>query len=252
MPINYVRRLTGRKRAARRNRHLGVALAAVAGAANAGGFLAVKQYTSHMTGIVSAGADNLALGSLEAAADCAGALLAFMAGAACCALLVNYARRRRLQSEYALPLMLEALLLLAFGELGARLQQIDVIVLPATILLLCFMMGLQNAVITKLSNSEIRTTHMTGIVTDLGIEAGKALYVNRTAALAPVHADHRRVGILASLLGAFFLGGVVGALGFAHIGYQATILLALVLVLLAIVPIFDDLRARWRLARRRR
>jgi uncharacterized membrane protein YoaK (UPF0700 family) len=251
MPINYVRRLTGRKRAARRNRHLGVALAAVAGAANAGGFLAVKQYTSHMTGIVSAGADNLALGSLEAAADCAGALLAFMAGAACCAMMVNFARRRRLQSEYALPLMLEAMLLLAFGELGSRLQQIDVIV-PATILLLCFMMGLQNAVVTKLSNAEIRTTHMTGIVTDLGIEVGKALYVNRTAALPPVHADLRRVGVLASLLAAFFLGGVAGALGFSHIGYQATIVLAVVLVLLAIVPIFDDLRVRWRLARRRR
>lgn len=251
MPINYVRRLTGRKRGARRNRHLGVALAAVAGAANAGGFLAVKQYTSHMTGVVSSAADNLALGALEAAADSAGALLAFMSGAACCALLVNFARRRRLQSEYALPLMLEAVLLLAFGEMGARLQQID-LVLPATILLLCFMMGLQNAVITKLSNAEIRTTHMTGIVTDLGIEAGKALYVNRTAALAPVHSDRRRVAVLASLLGAFFLGGVGGAIGFSHIGYASTVPLALVLVLLAIVPIFDDVRARWRLARRRR
>jgi len=33
------------------------------------------------------------------------------------------------------------------------------------VLLLCFMMGLQNAVISKLSNAEIRTTHVAGIVT---------------------------------------------------------------------------------------
>jgi uncharacterized membrane protein YoaK (UPF0700 family) len=211
MPINYARRLTGRQRAAQSNRHLGVALAFVAGATNAGGFLAVKQYTSHMTGIVSAAADNLVLGAFAAAVDCAGALLAFLAGAACCALMVNFARRRGLHSEFALPLMLEALLLLVFGVLGARLQQIDVLVIPATVTLLCFMMGLQNAVITKLSHAEIRTTHVTGILTDLGIEAGKALYWNRDAHGVPaVTCDRARVRVLLSLVLAFFVGGIVG------------------------------------------
>ena len=65
MPINYVRRLTGRKRTASANRHLGFALAFVAGAINAGGFLAVQQYTSHMTGIVSSMADSLVLGAYD-------------------------------------------------------------------------------------------------------------------------------------------------------------------------------------------
>jgi uncharacterized membrane protein YoaK (UPF0700 family) len=247
MPINYVRRLTGRQRAAQSNRHLGVALGFVGGAANAGGFLAVKQYTSHMPGIVSAAADNLALGAIEAAADCAGALLAFLAGAACTALLVNFARRRQLHSEFALPLMLEAVLLLAFGELGATLQKIDVIVLPATVMLLCFMMGLQNAVITKLSRAEIRTTHVTGIVTDLGIEAGKALYWNRDPHAVPrVAADWGRVAVLSSLVGAFFIGGVAGALSFSRFGFAATLPLAAILVGMAIVPIIDDLRARAR------
>lgn len=63
MPIKYARRLTGSERSRHANRHLGFALAFVAGAANAGGFLAVQQYTSHMTGIVSAMADNLVLPS---------------------------------------------------------------------------------------------------------------------------------------------------------------------------------------------
>jgi len=245
MPINYVRRLTGRQRAAQANRHLGFALAFVAGAANAGGFLAVKQYTSHMTGIVSAAADNIALGALEAAADSAGALVSFLAGAACTAVLVNFARRRQLHSEFALPLMLEAMLLLAFGEMGATLQNIDVVVLPATVMLLCFMMGLQNAVITKLSNAEIRTTHVTGIVTDLGIEAGKALYWNRNPQAVPrVEADWKRLGVLTGLLGSFFVGGIAGALGFSHIGFGTTLPLAGILIGLAIVPIIDDLRAR--------
>jgi len=244
MPINYVRRLTGRQRAAQANRHLGVALAFVAGAANAGGFLAVKQYTSHMTGILSSAADSLALGAIDTAIDCAGALLAFLAGAASCAVMVNFARRRQLHSEFALPLLVEAVLLLAFGVMGTRLQAIDVIVLPATVMLLCFMMGLQNAVITKLSNAEIRTTHMTGIVTDLGIEAGKALYWNRDDQAVPrVAADWKRVRILAALVSSFFIGAVAGAFGFKSVGFGAVLPLACVLLAMAAVPIYDDLVA---------
>ncbi|HPR05336.1 MAG TPA: DUF1275 family protein, partial [Denitromonas sp.] len=62
MPIQYARSLTSHSRSARSDQHLGLALAFVAGAANAGAFLAVKLYTSHMTGIVSSLADDIALG----------------------------------------------------------------------------------------------------------------------------------------------------------------------------------------------
>ncbi|MFX1764116.1 YoaK family protein [Paraburkholderia sp. A1RI-2L] len=51
--------------------------------------------------------------------------------------------------------------------------------------LLCYVMGVQNAMITKISRAERRTTHMTGIVTDLGIELGKGLYWNRYRLLRP-------------------------------------------------------------------
>lgn len=242
MPINYARRLTGRTRTANGNRHLGFTLAFVAGAINAGGFLAVQQYTSHMTGIVSSMADNLVLGAYELALSGAGGLLSFLAGAAGSAFMVNYARRRRLHSEYAFPLLLEALLLLCFGVLGARLSGIHGLFVPVTVMLLCFIMGLQNAVITKLSRAEIRTTHITGIVTDIGIELGKLFYWNLTD--APEHqkvvADRGRLAVLALLAAFFFLGGVIGALGFKQVGYLSTVPLAVALVLLAGVPAFDD------------
>ena len=59
--LPFLRRLTGDRRSADANRLLGLSLAFVAGAMNAGGFLAVDQYTSHMTGIVSSLADAVAL-----------------------------------------------------------------------------------------------------------------------------------------------------------------------------------------------
>jgi len=243
MPADYARYLVGRHRTVKSNRELGFALAFVAGAINAGGFLAVAQYTSHVTGMVSSLADNFALGQLDLVLDAAVAVLSFLLGAICCAVMVNFARRKQMASEYALPLLLEALLILLFGLMGAKLSRFEGLLVPFTVVLLCFIMGLQNAVVTKLSNAVIRTTHMTGIVTDLGIELGKLIYLNRDPqAPAPVLADRDRIVVLCGLLFSFLAGGIVGAIGFKHLGYAFTVPLAVLLAVLALVPAFDDLR----------
>ena len=245
MPINYARRLTGGLRTVRADRQLGLALAFIAGAINAGGFLAVAQYTSHMTGIVSSLADQLALGAYDLLCGGLGALVAFVFGAACSSAMVNYARQRRMTSLYALPLLLEAALLLCFGVFGSRLVSIERLSAPATVMLLSFIMGLQNAVISKLSKSEIRTTHITGTVTDIGIELGRLFYRNAPGTLPQdkVVTNWVKLRFLASLATLFFLGGGVGALGFKHVGYLSTIPLAVLLVVLALVPAIDDATA---------
>ncbi|MBA3916956.1 MAG: DUF1275 domain-containing protein [Gemmatimonadaceae bacterium] len=245
MPLRTARALVGHERSYRADRQLGWALAFVAGAINAGGFLAVGTYTSHVTGAVSAAADDLVLGRTSLALTAIGAVVAFLIGAMSCAVLVNFAKRRQLTSAFALPLLLEALLILLFGLAGSRLAEAKALLLPATVLLLSFLMGLQNAVVTKLSDRVIRTTHMTGIVTDLGIELGKWLYWNRSRDRGPdVAADPERLRVLAGLLLAFFLGGLVGAMGFKLVGYSFTVPIALVLLLVGGVPLVDDLRAR--------
>ncbi len=244
MPIDFARRLTGKDRTTGANRQLGGVLAFIAGATNAGAFLAVRQYTSHMTGMVSSLADHLVLGEIHLAAGALGALVSFLVGAATSAILINIARRRGLSSEFALPLLLEAALLLLFGLIGARLENIRGLFVPATIMLLCFTMGLQNAVITKISKSEIRTTHVTGLVTDIGIELGKLAYWNgfQPDPTLRVVADRSRLRVLSLLVFAFFLGGVLGALSFQHVGFATTIPLALLLVLMAAVPAADDIK----------
>ncbi|MBP2298296.1 uncharacterized membrane protein YoaK (UPF0700 family) [Azospirillum picis] len=253
--MSYLRALSESKRTRRANIHLGVSLAFVAGAVNAGGLLAVLQYTSHMTGIVSSLADNLVLGNLAAVTAGLASVAAFLGGAAYSTILINWGRHHRTHSAYAYALLWEALLLLGFGLLGNSLDGHRALFTPATVLLLCFIMGLQNAIITKISNAEIRTTHMTGIVTDIGIELGKMLYINlgeESARYKPVRADRSRLRLLATLLSAFFTGGALGAAGFKYVGYVTTVPLALFLILLAIVPLLDDLRTRRRLLLRHR
>jgi uncharacterized membrane protein YoaK (UPF0700 family) len=213
---------------------LGMALAFIAGAINAGGFLLVGRYTSHMSGIVSGIADDLVVGATELVIAGLAALLAFVAGAACSAMLINWGRRHPRHNPYALPLLLESLLLLLFGLLGGLVHAHAV--LPTAVPLLCFMMGLQNATITKISGARIRTTHVTGIVTDIGIELGKLAYWNRhpSGPDAPfVRADRAKLRLLAKLLGSFSLGGLAGASGFAHLGFISALPLSLALLVLA-------------------
>jgi uncharacterized membrane protein YoaK (UPF0700 family) len=230
------------------DRRLGVVLAFVAGATNAGGFLAVGQYTSHMTGMVSSIADNLILGNMRLAAAAAMSVGMFVLGAVTTSLLVSWGRRRHLRSRHALPLLIEAVLLLLFGALGASVTA-SVFVLPVTVALLCFLMGLQNAVITHISNAVIRTTHLTGLLTDLGIELGKLLYVNRTPTEDPVRADLQKLWLHAALINAFGIGGFAGAVGFKFLGYGVTAVLSIALFAVCWRPIAEDVRIRRRAAR---
>lgn len=221
---------------------LGCVLAGVAGATNAGGFLAVGRYTSHMTGILSSVADNLVLAQLQLAASGIALVLAFLSGSMTTAWMVNWAQRRNMRSTFARPLLVEAGLLLAFGLFGAAIAHFATVFVPLTVLLLCFIMGLQNAVITKVSNAVIRTTHVTGLLTDLGIELGKLLYMNSAQFSRRVVANRRRLRIHALLVFSFFSGALLGAWGFKTFGYVATLPLALLLFALSWGPLCDDIR----------
>jgi uncharacterized membrane protein YoaK (UPF0700 family) len=235
------------QRSTQANVGLGVTLSFVAGATNAGGFLAVGTYTSHMTGVVSALADNMALGHWSLIWISIASFVAFLLGAMTTAWMVNWSLRRNLRSAFGRPLLLEALLLLVFGLFGAVIDAHGILFVPFTVLLLCFIMGLQNAVITKISKAEIRTTHITGLVTDLGIELGKLLYYNGQTPNQPqVLANRQKLGIQSKLIGSFFVGAVCGAVGFKTAGYIATIPLSMALVLLVWRPVLYDVRVWWK------
>jgi uncharacterized membrane protein YoaK (UPF0700 family) len=248
MLMRFLRHLSGSERSPLGNRRLGAVLAFVAGGINAGGFLAVNRYTSHMTGLVSSIADHMVLGEFALAYGAVATITAFVLGAATTAVLINWARRRRLRSEYALPLLLESMLLLLFGVLGSQLSARAVPLVPLvalTVVLLCFVMGLQNAVVTKISQAEIRTTHLTGVLTDLGIELGRALYWNRrheANAFHYVRANRAKMQAHALIFGMFLAGAFVGALAFRSLGFAAALPYSALLLGIALAPVVDDLK----------
>lgn len=242
MSITYLSSLTAAPRTSKSNLHIGVLLTLVAGALNAGGFLAVGQYTSHMTGMVSTFADQLVLQNMELATVAVVSWLAFVIGAATTAILVNNRIRSGWNNIYALPLLIEAACILLFGSFGNSLEAGGFADVSLAVMILCFAMGLQNALITKISKAEIRTTHVTGLTTDFGIEIGKLIYWNRSKAtdLAPlVVANRNKMKIHALLIFTFLLGGLLGAWGFKHLGYVSTVPLAMILGFIALTPLLN-------------
>lgn len=235
-----LRAIAARERTQRADKHLGITLAFIAGAVNAGGFLAVGRYTSHMTGIVSAIGDALALHQYAIALYSLLFLCSFIAGAATSSFIVNFARARHYHSEFASALMLEAVLLLLFGLSAGDVLGDVTLSLHFTVVLLCFIMGLQNSLISKISHSVIRTTHVTGTATDIGIELGRRLFRALGHPEIPVHAE--RLLIPVQLLLAFLVGSITGAFAFTKVGFVTIIPLALLLVALAIAPIWKDVR----------
>ena len=234
MPL---RRMAGRERSSTANWQLAALLAFTAGTVDVSGYLSLRQFTSHMSGIVATLAADFETVGVSLLLRPALVLLSFLAGATFCAVVVNWERRRNRESLFALPVLLEAMLLLIVPIFAGPRH------LFLSLAVLAFSMGLQNAVITKISHHEIRTTHVTGMVTDIGIELGKLIYWNRTTCRIPVLAERRRLLWLMVLVALFFAGGAVSALTFSRVGFLLMLPLAALLAAPTVIPITKDVQA---------
>ncbi|QDA35959.1 DUF1275 domain-containing protein (plasmid) [Paracoccus liaowanqingii] len=230
-PYRSARAIVARRRSAGNDLILATILAGIAGAANAGGFFALGQYTSHMTGYLAALADNVAIANLGIVAISALAVAAFIAGAGFSAILITWAQGHAAsRQQYAWPLVVQGVFLGCFSMGGLLTGEVGRIFSLAC---LCFIMGMQNATITRISGARIRTTHATGIVTDIGIEIGRAICGRLRPGLG-VTADRDKLRMLLLLVGAFLAGGVFGAIGFGLTGFLFAIPLAASLLALGL------------------
>lgn len=237
--------LEGPARRPGQNRLLAAWLSAIAGYVNSAGFLIVGSFTSHVTGNAGRLANDVVQRDFAAAGRAFVLVLAFFLGAFASNLLLVTRIISRRAWMYSLLLLVEALLLALFARmgheplelLGPRLADIKAVVL-------CFAMGLQNSMVTLISDARVRTTHLTGVVTDLGIEAARWMRWSygrapRLSALGPPVAAVSRPQsatsiLLLTILFGFLAGAVLGAEGTTLYGPQALYAPALALVLAAL------------------
>jgi uncharacterized membrane protein YoaK (UPF0700 family) len=235
----------GSARTDRHNRRLAGTLALIAGFVNSSGFLLVGSFTSHVTGNIGRMANDAAAGHGHAAAGAATMIAAFFVGAfvASMAIEANLFGRRAI--VYGALLAGEATLLVAFFAVSRLLRSTDPRIHDAQAVLLCAAMGLQNSLVTRLSGAVVRTTHLTGVVTDLGIEAarwfrflrhhvGTRNRIKLTISSTPAERPHApKVALLTTVLGAFVVGAVLGALAVVQLHHLSLLIPAVGLAAMA-------------------
>lgn len=184
----------------------GFLLAVIAGTVNAIGLLGYEhQAFSHLTGLWTS--FGLQVGKLDAkaAAHLGLVVASFFLGATLSGLIVRDTALQ-LGRRYGVALFVEANLLflamiaLNYGSIAGHL-------------LASAACGLQNALASTFSGAVVRTTHVTGLFTDLGIMLGSNLRGKRS--------DARRVKLYLLLISGFFLGAVSGGILFGRYSFWA-------------------------------
>ena len=189
-----------------------ISLACVGGMVNVVGYLGFEhQAVSHLTGTTSLLGAALAEGDWRAVAHLWGVLIAFCLGAMLSGLIVQDSTLR-LGRRYGVALALEALLLVAAVPLFER-----GVIWGA--LLAAMACGLQNALATTFSGAIVRTTHLSGMFTDLGIGLGHLL--------RGMPLPMRRLLLSGMIISGFLAGGVIGAWLFSLFQYRALLAPAL-------------------------
>lgn len=177
----------------------GIVLAFIAGMINAIGYLGFRhQAITHMTGTTSLVGIEAVAGDLAGLLHFGATLLAFVAGCAISGYIIG-SSTLRLGRRYGVALTIESAMLFIAVPLLHR--QIDV-----GLWLAAAASGLQNAMAATYSGAVVRTSHVSGIVTDLGTFLGQWLRGEG--------ADARRVRLYLALFAAFLAGGFASALAY--------------------------------------
>lgn len=217
--------LSARAYSFRQKSRLAISLSWVGGYTNVVLYSFCGEFVSNMTGNVTMLARSTAQGARTGVIVFGSLWISFLFGAVSSAVMTESARRRGSASKYVLPLAIEALLL-SFVALSLRLATGTHEAGAAMLLVACvaaMAMGLQNATITRISGAVVRTTHLTGVTTDLGLEGIQYLLwfrdrllgrgwprVSRMVRVSHRHPEFQRVALLATILGSFVFGAVAG------------------------------------------
>lgn len=209
-------------------RLFGAGFAFTAGSIDSIGLMATGRFTSHMSGTTSTTARALVRGNLGLAALGGCALLSFVAGATLSGYLTAGSEQSMATTRLRTMLVLE--LLMIAGGVAVAAVSIDGHVC-AFLLIACFAsaMGFQNNLSKRGLSLGVRSTHVTGILTDLGSGIGGYLFAAGRRS-DDIDSFVTRLAKSATLFIAFALGGIACGFGFLQVGLIASAIPMLVIV----------------------
>ncbi len=225
----------GKSRTLIHNLKLASLLSFVAGIVNVSGFFSVKQLTTNVTGHFAFFADEVIKKNFNEASVFLIYILSFFIGAFVSNLLIEAVQKINTRYINIIPVTFEIVILITIAFLGHRtiIQNANLIACS-----LLFAMGLQNALVTSISNSVVRTTHLTGLFTDLGIELSQLFYYRKQEQVKRLKSV---IKLRLAIISFFFIGCIVGGYSYFAFGILSLLLAATCLV---IGLVYDTLKLR--------
>lgn len=201
-------------------------MAFVSGDVNAGGFMACGRFVSHVTGFATWFGMDAADGNWTDALSMLSVPAFFLLGVMVSAYFTDAEISRGGHGKFKLVMAIASMLLFVtaaggyfdvFGAFGKSFRlESDYFLL----VLLCTASGLLNATITTASKGVMRSTHLTGTTTDLGIGIVRAYFGHREGRAGETYRNALRIGTII----AFALGSLVGAVMFRQLYYLGFLL----------------------------
>lgn len=184
-------------------------LAFIGGMVNVVGLLGFEhQAITHLTGTTSMLGAALAAWDWQRAIHFSAVIGSFMAGTVLSGFIIQDSTLK-LGRRYGAALLVEsALLFLSVPLLSGQS--------PYGLYTAACACGLQNAMVTTYSGTVVRTTHLSGMFTDLGIFLGHAL--------RGLSVDQRRIRLAFLIISGFLLGGIAGTMAYQQLGYTTLLI----------------------------
>ena len=214
----------GKSRTLTHNLKLASLLSFVAGIVNVSGLFAVQRLTTNVTGHFAFFADEMAKKNFDQAIVYLLFILAFLLGAFFSNLLVELISKVNERFINSIPVGIEISILtfIAFLDPAKIFEWPNMVAC-----LLLFSMGLQNALVTSLSNSVVRTTHLTGLFTDLGIELSQLFFYKEKEQQQKLTSS---IKLRLTIIAFFFFGGITGGYGYLLIGIKVLLVSVVILI----------------------
>lgn len=225
----------GKTRTLSHNLQIASLLSFVAGIVNVAGFFAVQRLTTNVTGHFAFFVDEVFKLNFWQAFVYFLYIFFFFLGSFVSNFLIEIISRKNNHYIYVVPASIEALILFVIGFWGQDLISKS----PNTIAFsLLFAMGLQNSLVTTISSASVRTTHLTGLFTDLGIELSQLFFYK---AKEQKHKLISSIKLRLNIISFFFIGGIVGGILYSKVALHSLMFAALIL---GLGLIYDNIKFR--------
>ena len=234
----------GKSRTLEHNIRIASVLSFVAGIVNVTGFLAFKQLATNVTGHFALFITDVADFKFWKGTIYFLYIFSFLFGSFSSSFLIEKFKANRKLNVFVLPTLIECFILMSIALIS---NVVDIDYPNLIVCLLLFAMGMQNSFVTKISNAIVRTTHLTGLFTDLGIELSQLLFPKTHPNKDKIKATIKlRIFIICF----FFLGGTIGGYLYSRLDLKLNTLIFGALILLLSL-FYDDLRYKVIRARRK-